>query len=312
MIMHTPPIEHHCSIETKELRLEEQFGAIFVINLPEAEERRQGIAETLHEIGVNHFEIISAINGRKDVEEDLWHKMDHNWKRINLKTEKGREKFDKQRKGETGCYLSHLKALKIANERFKEAGVELENALNCDDLAAAKEAYKKQKRYRRVMILEDDCAFGIVSADCNSASLENVEELFQKAMLELPERWDMLYFMAWSREPEDPQSAHLVKLTNAISLIAYAVNQPFYETVINHLEKIYDPKVAHVKPVDDAIAELQPQANCFAVNPSIAYQRECVSSITSKHYTKYYQKQPVCPPKEFSFRDVIKQLWPLR
>ena len=143
------------------------------------------------------------------------------------------------------------------------------------------------------MILEDDNAFGVVSKNKREATLNKVGKLFRKAMAELPKDWDMCYFMAWSRTSEKKISQHIVKLTNGLFNNGYAVNHTFYSAAIAHLERIYDPNITHVEPLDAAIAELHSTFHCYAVNPAIAYQRKGVSNITRHKYKKLRQIQPI-------------------
>ncbi|MCE5318165.1 MAG: glycosyltransferase family 25 protein [Parachlamydia sp.] len=305
-----PLVEHHCHIDhqvnaLKQLQdlsyaemdrdwmLGEYFGSIYVINLPSATDRLEKVRQSLAEVGVQEFEIFSAVDGRKEVSEALWRKMDRNWARLDLSTEEGREAFDHQRQAETGCYLSHLGVIKKVKKLYDLAKLDLARLQHqggsLDDLS---DALQRLKSNSSVLILEDDNGFGIVSEDRRSASLAGLGRLFRKAMEELPLDWDMLYLMAWSRTDPEPFSPHLVKLTYAILMNAYAVNAPCYEAVIEHLEKIDDPHVLSVPPVDGAMAKLHVGLNCFAITPSVAYQREGTSSIIGVKRETYRQAQP--------------------
>jgi hypothetical protein len=55
-------------------KLNEFFGSVFVINLPHATLRLEQVKESLKSIGVQDFEVLPAIDGRKDVDESLWKK----------------------------------------------------------------------------------------------------------------------------------------------------------------------------------------------------------------------------------------------
>lgn len=298
------PIDHQCnaaqqlhSLSYAEMdgdwMLGEYFGSIYVINLPKATDRLEKVKESLEQVGAKEFEIFQAIDGRQDVSEVLWKKMDSNWARHDLSTEEGRAAFDRQRKGETGCYLSHLGVIKKVKELYDQARLELARLQHqggsLDDL---EDALQKLKKNSSVLILEDDNGFGIVSEDRQIASLHGVGRLFRKAMLELPLNWDILYLMAWSKKDPESFSPHLTKLTYAILMNAYAVNASCYEFVIAHLEKIYDDDVLSIPPVDGAVARLHTALNCYAITPSIAYQREGTSSIIGVTRKVYRQTQP--------------------
>lgn len=99
--------------------------------------------------------------------------------------------------------------------------------------------------------------------------------------------------MSWSKEPETPVSSHIVKLNRANLTNAYAVNYLIYDAIIEQLRKIYDPALTQVNPVDNEMAQLQKTHNCYAINPSIAYQSEGLSSITSKTSPTLRQHQPI-------------------
>lgn len=274
-------------------KLNEFFGSIFVINLPQAQQRLEIMNKSLKTIGVEDFEVLAATDGRKDVAKHLWEKMNRNWAKIDLSTKEGQAAFDSQRQGETGCYLSHLRVIETVKERFDCAMQDLKNAEEKDDFLSATQALERAKKYSSVVILEDDNGFGIVSEDKLSVTLSTVGVLFRQAMLELPSDWDAFYFMAWSKQPEDPFSSHLVKLNRAICLNAYAIHHSMYERIIQQLRKIDDPEIDHIDPVDSELALLQKTNRFYAINPSIAYQREGLSSITSKTRECFRQTQPV-------------------
>lgn len=222
--------------------------------------------------------------------------MDRNWAKIDLSTLEGRQAFDSQRKAETGCYLSHLRLIKTVKERFDSAIKDLEEAQEqCDD-QRIQEAFLQVKKYSSVLVLEDDNGFGIISEDRQTALLSEVGVLFRQAMSELPVDWEACYLMSWSKEPEIPVSKHIVKLTRANLTNAYAVNHLMYDAIIRQLSKIFDPSVTQINPVDNELAQLQKTHQCYAINPSIAYQCEGLSSITSKTTPTLRQHQPVYIP----------------
>lgn len=315
LITETPPnpanaVEHHCYIDHRAaatrhlhaLSLEEMdadwmlgefFGSIYVINLPQATDRLEKFQKALLQIGVRKFHIFPAIDGRKDIEECLWKKMVHNWARFDLSTEEGRQAFDRQRQAETGCYLSHLGVIKKVKVRFQQAQHDLAHLQiyggSSKDL---EDTLQRLKENSSVLILEDDNSFGIVGADKRSASLAGIGRVFRHAMQELPLHWDMLYFMAMSKKPTETLSPNLVKLSRAILMNAYAVNHTLYDAIIRHLEKIYDPSILSVAPVDGEIGDLHAQHRCYAITPSIAYQREGTSSIIGIARETYRQTQP--------------------
>lgn len=271
--------------------LYEFFGSIYIINLPEETERLERTRKALEQVSVKDFVVFPAIRGSQQ-EERVWKQMNTNWSGYNLSTIEGQEAFDKQSQAETGCYLSHLKVLEIVRNHFKEAKKLLKSAKQNKDRKKIKEAKKLVRKYSSVLIIEDDNSFGIVNPDLVSASLSGVGTLFRKAMKELPNNWEMLYFMAWPISPSHYFSKRLVRNRQCVYLNAYAVNHLMYNTLINHLSKIYHPDNTHISPVDFEISLLQEFHRTFSVTPSIAYQVEGLSSITSNDYKVFRQLQP--------------------
>lgn len=304
------PIEHHFLIDHQQVAREQleslsraamdenwmlydYFGCLYVINLPESTVRLETITKDLKDIGIEQFDILPAINGRTSVPRRFWKKMKYNWANFHLSKKSGREKFKKQRQGEAGCYLSHLKVIKLAKEHFDEAKDMLRQAILEGDNEAMQAACAQARKYSSVVILEDDNGFGIVAPNKQEATLNKVGKLFRKAMAELPQDWDMFYFMAWSRQPEKRISPHIVKLREGLFNNAYAVNHKFYATAIAHLERILEPEVNSVLPLDAAFGEIHRKYHCYAVTPAIAYQKEGVSNITSHNWRRFRQIQPI-------------------
>lgn len=267
------------------------FGSIYVINLPEETKRLERTRKALEQVGVKDFVVFPAIRGSQQ-EERVWKQMSTNWVGYNLSSIAGQKAFDKQSQAETGCYLSHLKVLEIMRNRFEEAKKLLESARQRKNPIKIKKAEKLVRQCSSVLIIEDDNSFGIVNPDLVSANLSGVGTIFRKAMKKLPQNWEMVYFMAHSMKPSHHFSRHLVKNTQAIYLNAYAVNHLMYDTLINLLSKIYHPDNTHLSPIDYEISLIQESHQTFSVTPSIAYQVEGLSSITSNDYKIYRQMQP--------------------
>jgi GR25 family glycosyltransferase involved in LPS biosynthesis len=284
-------LSHH--ILDKDWMLYDYFGCLYVINLPESKDRLEIIKNDLKGIGVGKFDVLPAVNGRTSVPEEIWKKMKQNWAKYDLSTESGRKKFKSQRQGETGCYLSHLNLIKLVKKRFDKAIRKLQRAILAGDHKAIKAASTQARKYSSVVILEDDNGFGIVAKNKQKASLNKVGKLFRKAMAELPKDWDMCYFMAWSRRPEKKISPYSVKLRCGLYNNAYAVNHKFYSEAIALLERIYDPKVTHVQPLDAEFGDIHHMYKCYAVTPAIAYQKGGVSNITSHSWKRFRQIQPI-------------------
>lgn len=284
--------------EDQDLKLYDYFGTIVVINIENRQDRLSEITENLKKVGVNEFEIFKAIDGRKNVSETLWNKMGLNWAGLDLSKEEGRAQFERQRRGETGCYLSHYYVIKQINTRFEKAKEDLALAKSKNDPKLIEEAQKSLKKSSSVLILEDDNGFGIVGPDYTSATLVGVKELFKKAMEELPKDYDMFYFMTYAHPGREnkPYSPHLAKVLGGYTANAYALNHTVYDKLEKVLAKIFLPEVLSVEPVDNVFASLHPTMNCFAIVPSIAYQSPGMSVINGTTNNYLFQQQPLKNP----------------
>ena len=272
-------------------KLNEFFGSIYVINLPQAKERLSSITDALKAIGVHDFKILEATDGRKEVPENIWKKMYRNWAKIDVSTIGGQERLDSQHQAETGCYISHLKILQEVNKKFKQALLDLKKAYSSNDHEKIQRAIIQIKENCSVLILEDDTGFGIVDESRLTSTLKKTGIIFRKAMQECPKDWEMLYLMGWAKEPSIRISPRIKQLVRGSNANGYAVSYRMYDILCKHLEKIDDAKETKVNPVDDEIGLLHRTHRCYGIDPSIAYQREGTSSITllKKDYLRQSQ-----------------------
>jgi protein tyrosine phosphatase/GR25 family glycosyltransferase involved in LPS biosynthesis len=267
------PLLHQANWE-----LGQHFGSLFVITMKDHTDRQQKITNALATIGVQakEFEFFTGVDGRKELPESIWKKMYMNWAGIDTSTKKGQAKLDRQHKGEAGCYMNHFQLIQKVHDSYEQGLYDLQKAKESGDPNQIAEAEAKVKKYRSVLILEDDGGFGIVRGDRISSTLATTEAIFQKAMKELPEDWQMLYFNALPRKQSQKVegSTHIVRLMGADLLNAYAVNHTMYEPLIDTLKQINDPDVQKIKPVDTMIHALHPTHRCYSITPSIAYQKK--------------------------------------
>ncbi|MDB6081100.1 MAG: lipooligosaccharide galactosyltransferase [Chlamydiia bacterium] len=270
--------------------LESFFGSIYVINLPQATQRLEQITEQLRDVGVKNFEILSATNGRKDLPERLWKKMRQKSVQKDMSADE-RKKFDLQRQGETGCYISHLRLLELVRDNYKQALITLKAAEATGNPKAIQAASALVKKYSSVLIFEDDTGFGVAGLDRKSITKRSVGTIFRKAMAELPSDWDMIYFMSLPYIPSKKATTHLAHLQGAVIMNAYAIHYPMYDKLYNQLKKLYDPKVLSIHPVDVEYGNLHKNTKCYGIIPSITYQAEGLSSITSVTANHVRQKQ---------------------
>lgn len=278
----------------KDWKLNDFFGTVAIINLPNASQRLDSITHELRSIGTDVFEVFSGIDGRKELDSSLWLKMNSNREKINHNTPEGQNTFDSLRQGETGCYMSHYKLIAFLKDSFDCARQALSAALLSGDTERVQQAEEEVRKYSRVLILEDDCGFGIV--DKNSVSTQGVGKIFRLAMQELPDNWDMLYLMVHVVDASEETSQHLRKIGRSWFASAYAINYTIYDALVECLKKIEDPTVSKVFPVDRAISEIHHAHHVYAIFPSISFQYPGQSQISGKQ-RDFLQHQPIKPIK---------------
>lgn len=273
-------------------KLNEFFGTIAIINLPNDIDRLKRVTEELKRIGTHEFEIFSAIDGRKTLDISIWDKLCHNRDNVDASTPEGQQALDRLHQGEAGCYMSHFRLIQKINNTFNEALKELETVTltqNSQAIAAAKNLVRK---FSRILILEDDNGFGIVNVKKTKSSKVGCGHILRQAIQDLPDNWDMLYLTCAAHEKSKAVAAHLYRLKRSVFLNAYVINYTMYDSLIDTLKQIENPLVSHVLPVDKAISGIHYRYHVYAVYPSIAFQYEGKSSINSTQTYKLRQGQP--------------------
>ncbi len=265
----------------KDWKLDEFFGSVYVINLPQAQQRLQAITANLHSVGMKTFQVFRAVDGRKELEPTIWRKFWKNWQLLPLNTPEGRAAFDNQRKGEAGCFMSRYRLISMVKKQFDEAMQQLKEARDNGDKKKAALAAKTARQYSSVLILEDDNGFGIVKSN-DSISQAVCGFILRQALQELPNDWDMLYFTLLTRDPIHPFSSHLCLITQTYGTHAYAVNYKMYGALVKFLRRIEHPAVRRLLALDKELAGVYPGHRIFALVPSLAYQCKGLSFITDK------------------------------
>lgn len=276
----------------KDWKLNDFFGTIAVINLPCDTERLSIITEELHSLGVQDFLVFPAIDGRKEVDAKIWKKFYQDRVGIDLDMQGGSAALDRLHQGEAGCYMSHYTLIRIIRDAFANAMVRLKSAVQNKDPQAILQASQEARKYSRVLILEDDNGFGFVNKDRSASTRDGAGRLLRVALQELPDAWDMLYFMCFPHQRSVQISPHWCRLRRSFYLNAYVVNHTMYDPLIEHLEKIEDPKIKHILPVDKYISEIHNRHKIYAIYPSIAFQYNTVSSIDGRKSSQLVQHQP--------------------
>ena len=73
------------------------------------------------------------------------------------------------------------------------------------------------------------------------------------------------------------------------------VNYTLYDRLLQKLAVIEDPNTPLVMPVDNVYVTTHPESRCYAINPSLAYQKIGNSMINSTYTPEMLQFQPLPP-----------------
>ncbi|MCE5318048.1 MAG: hypothetical protein LLG04_11915 [Parachlamydia sp.] len=273
-----------------DLSLNAFFGSVYVIHLPQAEERLKRLLENFREIGIKDFVLFPACDGKRELPGEITSKMYSLWgSQGNLATIEKIRAIENQQKAEAGCFMSHFRVIQEIKTKFEEALVSYERAKLQGKHEAMDGLAKEVRRYSSVLILEDDNAFGFLAEDKKTTTLKGCGLLLRLALMEMPKQWHMLYFMAQSQFPSQFIGRFLRRICGTKGANAYAVHYPFYAQLVEHLGAIEDPAVKVIYPLDHQLSQLHPDYVCLAITPSIAYQTAGFSSIHSKMITESRQ-----------------------
>jgi GR25 family glycosyltransferase involved in LPS biosynthesis len=121
------------------------------------------------------------------------------------------------------------------------------------------------------LICEDDCI------------LLQPWSLVEKAMKQLPDKWDALWLGATLHTPLEKYSENLYCLKNAHTLHAVIYNSG---GMIDFMYKNFTPNKYRCLDVLTAYS-VQHKFNCFTIYPIVATQRSCMSDINGKFLDNY-------------------------
>lgn len=199
-------------------------------------------------MGVNdYFDKIYCVN--LDRRPDRWEEAKEEIEKHNLKVERfsgvngnvdNIVKLNGATDGDVGCTLSHYNIIKDA----------------------------KKNDYDVILVLEDDVIF-----------TDNLNELFEEYMKEVPTDWDMLYFGGNHVGGLIHVTPHVAKVKHTYTTHAYAIKK----SVFDHVELLHGKGQ---KQVDVYYSEIQKIYNCYVFRPHLAWQRDGFSDIQNTH-TKY-------------------------
>lgn len=155
------------------------------------------------------------------------------------------EQFDKQAK-ELGISYERLRAVEASDTRF---GCKLSHMV-------ALSKYDSEI----IFVFEDDSVF-----------VDNFQELFDQAMANLPDDWDMLYLGAHLLQKE-PYNDYWVRSLECSSTHAYAVRKSVKDKLIKQAMSMD----GHT---DVAYATLHKEIKAYAARPTLVYQGASYSDL---------------------------------
>ena len=160
-----------------------------------------------------------------------------------------------EKNGPKGCAESHIKVLKMA----------------------------KQNRWKNILILEDDFIFTQSKKYTNNI----INQFFNENIV-----WNILMFSG-NLHKAKKYNEYLDYVLDAQTTSGYAVNQNFYDTLIDNFEMSYNglnipiyTKKVKLFNIDIGWKKLQPISKWFIFNPKLGKQKEGYSDILKK-YKKY-------------------------
>jgi hypothetical protein len=127
-----------------------------------------------------------------------------------------------------------------------------------------------EAKFEKVLILEDDCKFIV----------DKPFEFIEKCMLQLPEKWDLLYLGCNLFQTNvELYTPNLIQVVGAWALHACIYSRKGIEKSLRAIEERKDNS-----PLDTLIVEkVQLDGNCFAAYPMLCSQRKGFSNIENKN-----------------------------
>lgn len=225
------------------------FGHIKVLSTDTKAKRFERFAEEMEKIGNDDYEVVLGPQG-ETLDPALWSRM------VNWDRQLSADDLKKRHQGQTGCYMAHYMAIKGTVDAYKNAQKELANL-------TPEEQSAKIKRLSSVLIIEDNNGFGRVTGP-HSATLQGMGRQFRLAMQDLPENWDMFYFMAMLDAKKFTDN--LAQLKYGLVTKCYAINASIYDRIIEAFD------IQELKPVDHVIASLHATSNSYVATPPLTYR----------------------------------------
>ena len=150
-------------------------------------------------------------------------------------------------------------------------------------------AIKKAKGdgVKKLLLLEDDVVFK-----------ENLNELFDEFIVNVPSDWDYLFFGGNHVGGFTPVSDGIVRLGGSYAIHACAIKDTSYDIMILHLEKKINEVIGHPEKsftpsvaADYFLGPLQKSLNTYCFIPHLAWQLDGHSDIQGAHMNYDFLKK---------------------
>jgi hypothetical protein len=266
--------------------LRNYFGHIRVIsNDPQSPRFLQCITE-LEKIGLtsDDYEIEKGVRG-STLPETIWSRMNS--------PEKYHFNADELRRmaqGQAGCYMAHYLVLKKTHDLYVKAQKKYEELKN-DSTSSSENisaAANEVKRLSSVIIIEDNNGFGRVidsRGGDQGVTLDGEGLRFRQVMKDLPEDWDMFYFM--SQCGSQKINGSIARLDYGLTTKCYAVRAKMYPVLLEKLKAI-EAEGVFLQPVDHEIASLHSQCKAYAPIEPLSYRFASVSEVGGKNRVGFH------------------------
>jgi glycosyl transferase family 25 len=126
-----------------------------------------------------------------------------------------------------------------------------------------------------LLIFEDDVEFA-----------PDLVPRFDRAMAQLPDDWDILYFGGIHGERPRPVGDSLARVSSTLSTFAYAIRARAFGTFL-------DIDATRPVPIDDQLARLQGRLNCYCIFPHAAWVECDHSDIQGRRDDHWYIRESI-------------------
>jgi len=206
--------------------MNEIFDKIFIINLNSRTDRWNDIKNEMKSLNITNYERFSAIKPNFNFIPIEWYN----------KFKSPHRNLEKYIISAIGCKKSHYDIIKLS----------------------------KNRAYKRILILEDDCQFiGNINILIN-----NIDKL---------KNWDMLYLSGNHRLPLINYDENIKKVSCTLTTHSYALHEKAFDSILNNMLE------SGLEIDNYYITFIQSQHNSFCLSPGITTQRESYSDVLNRN-----------------------------